>query len=40
MSSLIGPNPDKAYTDGFVDNCNNSSALAMELLQFYIKPFI
>ena len=32
MSSLIGPNQDKAYTHGLVDNCSSSSALAMELL--------
>ena len=28
------------YFDGFVQNCSNSSALAMELLQFSTKPSI
>ena len=27
-------------TDGLVQDCSNSSALAMELLQFYTKPSI
>ena len=28
----------KVYIDGLVQDCSNSSALAMELLQFCIKP--
>ena len=27
-----------SYIDGLVQGCSNSSALAMELLQYHIKP--
>ena len=39
-NSAMQLSPEREYLDGLVQDCSNSSALAMELLQSCTKPSI